>query len=154
MVSIPRVHSGDEVSTAYVIRLLLWSPASEERAASPRRTWKIRQATCQAYCRRATPVTHHRRHARLSVQEWIAARYAQAARGLIADTATERVQKSLQMRLVAFLATASRGAASGNNDRLSTLWREVISLAGVARSFSKASSYRNFQCRDRDAMPD
>ena len=24
----------------------------------------------------------------------------------------------------------------GNNDRLSTLWREVISLAGVARSFS------------------
>jgi len=34
----------------------------------------------------------------------------------------------------------------GNNDRLSTLWREVISLAGVARSFSKAS-YRNFQCR-------
>jgi hypothetical protein len=42
----------------------------------------------------------------------------------------------------------------GNNDRLSTLWREVISLAGVARSFSKASSYRNFQCRHRDAMPD
>jgi hypothetical protein len=28
----------------------------------------------------------------------------------------------------------------GNNDRLSTLWQEVISLAGVARSFSKASS--------------
>jgi hypothetical protein len=24
----------------------------------------------------------------------------------------------------------------GNNDPLSTLWREVISLAGVARSFS------------------
>ncbi len=42
----------------------------------------------------------------------------------------------------------------GNNDRLSSLWREVISLAGVARSFSKASSYRNFQCRHRDAMPD
>ena len=42
----------------------------------------------------------------------------------------------------------------GNNDRLSTLWREVISLAGVARSSSKASSYRNFQCRHRDAMPD
>ena len=42
----------------------------------------------------------------------------------------------------------------GNNDRLSTLWREVISLAGVARSFSKASSYRNFQWRHRDAMPD
>ena len=41
-----------------------------------------------------------------------------------------------------------------NNDRLSTLWREVISLAGVARSFSKASSYRNVQCRHRDAMPD
>ena len=44
--------------------------------------------------------------------------------------------------------------ASGNNNRLSTLWREVISLAGVARSLSKASSYRNFQCRHRDAMPD
>ena len=42
----------------------------------------------------------------------------------------------------------------GNNDRLSTLWREVISLASVARSFSKASSYRNFQCRHRDAVPD
>ncbi len=28
----------------------------------------------------------------------------------------------------------------GNNDRLSTLWREAISLAGVARSFSNASS--------------
>jgi hypothetical protein len=28
----------------------------------------------------------------------------------------------------------------GNNDRLSTLWREAISLAGVARSFSKASN--------------
>jgi hypothetical protein len=41
----------------------------------------------------------------------------------------------------------------GNNDRLSTLWQEVISLAGVARSFSEASSYRNFQCRHRDAMP-
>ena len=26
----------------------------------------------------------------------------------------------------------------GNNDRLSTLWREVISLAGVARSLSKS----------------
>jgi signal transduction histidine kinase len=34
------------------------------------------------------------------------------------------------MRLVAFLATASRRAASGNNDRLSTPWREMISLAG------------------------
>lgn len=29
---------------------------------------------------------------------------------------------------------------SGNNDRLSTLWREVISVAGVARPFCKASS--------------
>jgi hypothetical protein len=27
----------------------------------------------------------------------------------------------------------------GNNDRLSTLWREVISLAGIARSFSSGS---------------
>jgi hypothetical protein len=39
--------------------------------------------------------------------------------------------------LVAFLATASCGAASDNNDRLSTLWREVISLASVERSLSK-----------------
>jgi hypothetical protein len=38
------------------------------------------------------------------------------------------------MRLVAFLATAS----CNNNDRLSTLWRKVISLAGVARSLSKS----------------
>lgn len=28
----------------------------------------------------------------------------------------------------------------GNNDRLSTPWREVISLTGVARAFCKASS--------------
>jgi hypothetical protein len=43
---------------------------------------------------------------------------------------------SIAMRLVPFLADVSpRG--SGNNDRLSTLWREVISLAGVATSFSK-----------------
>src|SRR5258707_2903503 len=40
--------------------------------------------------------------------------------------------------LLAFLATASRRAASDNNDRLSTLWREVISLAGVPRSLSKS----------------
>ena len=39
---------------------------------------------------------------------------------------------------VAFLSTASRRAARGNNDRLSTPWREVISLAGVARSFSQS----------------
>jgi hypothetical protein len=62
-----------------------------------------------------------------------------------------RQRESLQMRLVAFYGITRRG---GNNDRLSTLWREVISLAGVARSFSKGSSYRNFQCRHRDAMPD
>ena len=36
-----------------------------------------------------------------------------------------------------FLATASRRAASGNNDRLSTLWREVISLAEAARTSFK-----------------
>ena len=42
----------------------------------------------------------------------------------------------------------------GNNDRLSTLWREVISVASVARSFSKASSDRNFQCRNRHAEHD
>jgi hypothetical protein len=40
------------------------------------------------------------------------------------------------MLLATFLATASRRAASGNNDRLSTLWREVISFAGIARSLS------------------
>ena len=39
----------------------------------------------------------------------------------------------------------------GNNDRLSTLWRGVISLAGIARPLSKASSYRNSVCRDRRA---
>ena len=32
------------------------------------------------------------------------------------------------MRLVALLATVSHRAESGNNDRLSTPWREVISL--------------------------
>src|SRR5258705_2561207 len=53
------------------------------------------------------------------------------------------------MRLVAFLATASRRAATGNNDPLSTPWREVISLAGVARSVSKASSCQNLRFRDR-----
>jgi hypothetical protein len=31
---------------------------------------------------------------------------------------------------------------AGNNDRLSTLWREVISLAGVARSFSSGGLKR------------
>jgi hypothetical protein len=30
----------------------------------------------------------------------------------------------------------------GNNDRLSTLWREVISLAGAARSFSSGGLKR------------
>ncbi|MET4205018.1 hypothetical protein [Bradyrhizobium sp. LA6.12] len=32
----------------------------------------------------------------------------------------------------------------GNNDLLSTLWREVISLAGVARSFSSGSGQSSF----------
>src|SRR5215472_11754819 len=48
--------------------------------------------------------------------------------------------------------------ASGNNNRLSALWLATISLAGVARSLFKVSSYRNFRraivsrggnCRDR-----
>jgi hypothetical protein len=52
---------------------------------------------------------------------------------------------------VAFLSTASHRAARGNNDRLSTPWRKVISLAGIARSFSKASSCRNVRFRDRHA---
>src|SRR5438552_17231740 len=55
------------------------------------------------------------------------------------------------MQLAASFATALSRAASGNNNRLSTLWREVISLAGVARSLSKVSSYRNFPCRYRHA---
>jgi len=82
-----------------------------------------------------------------------AAPVMQAATALIADTATERgldfcAEQGCRFRgaiwLVAFLARASRRAASGNYNRLSTLWREVISLAGVARPLSKASSYRNF----------
>jgi hypothetical protein len=47
------------------------------------------------------------------------------------------------MRLVAFLATSSRGAASGNNDPLSTLSREMISLAGVARSLAHDTKHNN-----------
>ena len=31
----------------------------------------------------------------------------------------------------------------GNNDRLSTLWREVISLAGVARSLAQDTEHNN-----------
>src|SRR6516225_12484430 len=38
-------------------------------------------------------------------------------------------QSIRKSRRVAQAATASRRAASGNNDRLSILWREVISLA-------------------------
>ena len=38
--------------------------------------------------------------------------------------------------LVVFLDGITR--RGGNNDRLSTLWREVISLAGVARALSKS----------------
>src|SRR5690242_18512249 len=51
------------------------------------------------------------------------------------DASPQSIRKSSR---VAQAATASRCAASGNNDRLSTLWREVISLASVARSFSKS----------------
>jgi hypothetical protein len=51
-------------------------------------------------------------------------------------------------RISADAATGSRHYGitrpGGNNDGLSTLWREVISLAGVATSFFKASSYRKF----------
>ena len=32
----------------------------------------------------------------------------------------------------------------GNNDRLSTLWREMISLAGIARSFSSGGGKSSF----------
>ena len=41
--------------------------------------------------------------------------------------------KSPRMRAGGIWVITRRG---GNNDRLSTLWREVISLAGVARSCS------------------
>lgn len=80
----------------------------------------------------------------------LAAPVVQTATAMIADTATERGLdfSAGQGRrfggaiwLVAFLATASRRAASGNNNRLSSPWREVISLADVARSLSKASPY-------------
>jgi L-histidine Nalpha-methyltransferase len=43
-------------------------------------------------------------------------------------------------RIVAFLVTASRGAGNGNNNRLSTRCPEVISLGGVAKSFSRSWS--------------
>jgi hypothetical protein len=48
-----------------------------------------------------------------------------------------------------FVNARAARQATGNNDPLSTPWREVISLAGVARSFSKASSCRNLRFRDR-----
>jgi hypothetical protein len=57
------------------------------------------------------------------------------------------------MRLVAFLGTASCRTATGNNDRLSTLWREVISLANVARSLSKSKVQINLWIRRRDSAP-
>ena len=38
----------------------------------------------------------------------------------------------------------------GNNDRLSTLWREVISLAGVARSLSESRGPISLWIRRRD----
>ena len=37
----------------------------------------------------------------------------------------------------------------GNNDRLSSLWREVISLAGAAMSFSSSGSKRTGAVRSR-----
>jgi hypothetical protein len=46
------------------------------------------------------------------------------------------------MRRVAFLTTT---LLVGDNDRISTLCRKVISLGGLASSFSNASSYRSFQ---------
>lgn len=38
------------------------------------------------------------------------------------------------------LSACASVARGGNNDRLSYLWREVISFAGAARAFCKASS--------------
>ncbi|MEK9279115.1 hypothetical protein MTR72_05560 [Bradyrhizobium sp. ISRA442] len=43
---------------------------------------------------------------------------------------------------MAFLTTT---LLVGDNDRISTLCRKVISLGGLASSFSNASSYRSFQ---------
>jgi hypothetical protein len=56
----------------------------------------------------------------------------------------------LDMRLQAFHAMASSRRGGCNNDRLSTLWRKVISLGAVAWSFF---NYRhsNIKCRQRDA---
>src|ERR1700752_2496553 len=89
------------------------------------------------------------------------------APALIADTATDaayllcRITTSFLRCHTAFgiVAPASRRATSGNNDRLSTQWREEISLASVARSFSKkwsnqfhdqASRWRCSGCGRRD----
>ncbi|AHY53478.1 hypothetical protein BJS_00857 [Bradyrhizobium japonicum SEMIA 5079] len=45
-------------------------------------------------------------------------------------------------------------AASGNNGRLSSSWREVISVAGIARPFSKTSSSLNRRFCDPGADHD
>src|SRR5262245_66427371 len=71
--------------------------------------------------------------ARDEIFQW-PAHIVSIAAGNCAAAVLTAIRKSKQ---VAQAATASRRAASGNNDRLSTPWREVISLAGVARSISR-----------------
>jgi hypothetical protein len=62
-------------------------------------------------------------------------------------------RESLQMRLVAFLPTASRGAAA-----ITIVYRlygeRGFPSPALQGHSPKALSYRNFQCRHRDAMPD
>ena len=100
-------------------------------------------------CRSRAPCTSFSRGSRPK----LAAPVVQTATAMIDDTATERgLDFSAELITSVSRCDVARGIprydmtprASGNNNRLSTLWREVISLAGVARSLSKASSYRNF----------
>ena len=80
----------------------------------------------------------------------------QTATAMSVDTGTERgLDFSAELRTSVSRCDVARGIArydmtpraSGNKNRLSTLWREVISLAGVARSLSKALSYQTFDAR-------
>ena len=84
----------------------------------------------------------------------LAAPVVQTATAMIDDTAAERgLDFSAELITSASRRDVARGIpryditprASGNNNRLSSLWRAAISPAGVARSLSKVSSYRNFR---------
>jgi hypothetical protein len=67
-------------------------------------------------------------------------RSCDAERGLEVCAKCSTLVSRCDVWLVVFIATTSRGATNGNNDRLSILWPEVTSLAGVARSLFEASS--------------